>query len=156
MHAVQRRSVPVALLCLLALVAAGCAAVPPKNRLYSGDALPHDRLAVLIASRSALYQPQPLIRQIDAQEVERSGDGSAYAELSPGLHVISVGMVQERFLQPSRFSISDSVLRLRTEAGHTYEVKIKVSTNSDDDRWHLEVIDQGTSPTAPAKTDRAQ
>jgi hypothetical protein len=127
MRALQRRRVSTALLCLVAVVATGCATTP-KNQLYSGDALPLEKVAVLIAPASGLFEPQALIREIDSREIQRSDrDGSMYAELLPGLHVISVGMVQGRFLEPSRFSLIDRVLRLQVEAGHTYEVKIKMS-----------------------------
>jgi hypothetical protein len=145
MGAVRRRSASTALLCLAALVAVGCATTP-KNLLYSGDALPQEKVAVVIAPASELFEPQPLIRRIDSREIERSDNGSAYAELLPGLHVISIGVVQGRFLEPSRFSLSDRVIRLQAEAGHTYEVKILTKGG-----WDPEIIDKGIGPTPSPK-----
>jgi hypothetical protein len=153
MRAIQRKSVSMAVLCSVAVITAGCAA--PKNRLYSGDPLPSEKIAVVIApsTTTLLFGTQAVVHAIDGKRIEASEwDRSAHAELLPGRHVLSVGMFQTRhygLFWTTKTSVRDRVLELQAEAGHTYELRIKWSTQGGDDRWDPEVIDAATSPVPP-------
>ena len=159
MSASQRKSASMAVICFVAVIAAGCAA--PKNRLYSGDPLPSDKVAVVTAApASLLWGTQAVLHQIDGQTIKRSDwDGSGCAELLPGSHVLSVGMFQTHhygLFWTTKWSVRDRALNMEAEAGHLYEVEIHFSTKGGDDRWDPVVLDKGIAPVPPSKTARAQ
>jgi hypothetical protein len=150
MHAIQRKSVSMAVLCSVALITTGCAT--PKNQLYSGEPLPPEKIAVLVTAGMGLFDSQAVVNAIDGKRIEKSAwDRSAHAELLPGPHQISVGMYKQTWYG-SKSSVRDRVVALQAEAGHTYELRIKWSTQGGDDRWDLEVVDTANSPIPPAQT----
>jgi hypothetical protein len=155
MRAIQPKSVSMAVLCSVAVMAIGCAT--PTNRLYSGDALPPEKVAVVIEPADELFfGTQAFISEIDGKRIDHSSwDGSAFVELLPGLHAISVGMNKQTWYG-SKFSLRDRTFRLQAEAGHRYEIRIKWSTKGGDDRWDPEAIDKGINPIPPSKTAPAQ
>jgi hypothetical protein len=121
----------------------GCAT--PSNKLYSGEPLPRDKIALLVSAPvTSPFNPHPLIRQIDGTNIERSKwDGKAQVDLLPGNHAVSIGFVQSTF-GGVRFSKSNYLIKFNAEAGHTYEAKVAVSTDGGDDRWDAEIVDLAT------------
>ena len=154
MRAIQHKSVSMAVLCSVALITTGCAT--PKNQLYSGEPLAREKIAVVIApAATPLWGSQAVVHAIDGKRIEPGSDGSAHAELLPGSHVLSVGMFQTHhygLFWKTTTSVRDRVLKLQAEAGHTYELRIKWSTQGGDDRWDPEVIDTATSAIPPPQT----
>ena len=131
------------LLCVTAML--GCAA--PNNRLYSGDALPPEKIGILTAPTEHIFDAKALIRSIDGTAIERSKwDGKAQVELLPGAHVVRIGMLQST-IGGTRFSRTDQVVRFKVEAGHVYEARVVVSTDGGDNRWDAKIIDTTTGTT---------
>jgi hypothetical protein len=119
---------------ILFILTSGCATT--ATRMYTGDALPKEQVAIIAGRDTFLFLPLPIfwvsgssveIREVDGKPLFRP---TRKCEVLPGLHNLVVQAYYTRltifFNVPvdSEASRSGS-LQFNTEAGHQYKIKVR-------------------------------
>jgi len=128
---------------------ASCASIAGNVRLYEGQPLPLDQIAILTHRNP--YSRTIVIASIDRKPIPM---GQGVIELTPGRHVIETGFIAPAGGSTVVSSTSSVSLELNAQAGHVYEIHAVQYQHLP--RWYPMIRDVTDELVRPEKADLAR